>query len=200
MTCDPARLAVIPGAYNPPTVAHTAMALHAASLADEVLVVLPESLPHKSFGATDFETRLRLLERAMEEERVSVGSTPGGLFLEIATACAERFPESRISLVCGRDAAERILAWPYDDAATIDRLFSVTELWVYAREGTFDVPAAFRHAIVPFDFDEELQRLSATEVRRRVAAGEDWHALVPPSIHAEVERIYGAPGGQRRGV
>ena len=187
---DPKTLAVIPGTYNPPTIAHAALAIHAAEMADEVLLLLPETLPHKDFEGADFEARLRMLRRAVDHERVSVGSTPGGLFLEIASACARRFPEAKIALVCGRDAAERILNWPYPEEGTLERLFSMVTVWVYARQGSFSVPQVFAAAMIPLDFEEELQRLSATEVRRRIAEGEDWRELVPESIHGDVERIY----------
>jgi nicotinic acid mononucleotide adenylyltransferase len=159
-------------------------------MADEVLLLLPERLPHKDFAGADFEARLRMLERAVDHERVSVGSTPGGLFLEIASACAMRFPESKIALVCGRDAAERILNWSYPEERALDRLFSMVTLWVYARQGSFSVPQEFAAAMIPLDFEEELQSLSATEVRRRAAEGEEWRELVPASIHGDVERIY----------
>lgn len=187
---DPKTLAVIPGAYNPPTIAHAALAIHAAGMADEVLLLLPEELPHKDFEGADFAARLNMLRRAVDHERVSVGTSRGGLFLEIATACAARFPEAEISLVCGRDAAERILHWPYSKEGALESLFSLAKLWVYDRQGAFTVPEAFREAIVPFQFEERLQRLSATEIRRRIAAGEDWRELVPPPIHGDVERIY----------
>lgn len=187
---DPGTLAVIPGAYNPPTIAHAALALHAARMADEVLLLMPENLPHKNFAGADFESRLRMLERAVDHERVSVGSTPGGLFLDIASDCAARFPDAQIALVCGRDAAERILNWTYPDAGALERLFSLAALWVYARQGSFSVPPAFSESMIAFDFEEELQRTSATDVRRRISAGEEWRGLVPATIHEDVERIY----------
>ncbi len=190
----PRTLAVIPGAYNPPTNAHAALAAHAAGMADEVLLLLPENLPHKDFSGASFEARLRMLRRAVDHERVGVGSTSNGLFLEIAIACRARFPEAEISIVCGRDAAERILAWPYSEEGALEHLFSLAKLWVYDRQGAFEVPKAFQEAITAFPFEENLQALSATEVRRRIAAGEEWRELVPPAIHEEAERIYARAG------
>ncbi len=187
---DPRTLAVIPGAYNPPTIAHAALATQAAGMADEVLLLLPETLPHKNFDGAGFETRLELLRRAVDHERVSVGASTGGLFLEVAEACAARFPNAEISLVCGRDAAERILDWPYPEMDALERLFSLVKLWVFDRHGALRVPESLRESIVPFPFEEDLQRLSSTEVRRRIAQGEEWRELVPPSIRDDVERIY----------
>ncbi|MCC6265514.1 MAG: hypothetical protein IT169_18220 [Bryobacterales bacterium] len=187
---DPRTLAVIPGAYNPPTIAHAALAIRAAEMADEVLLLLPEILPHKDFDGAGFETRLDLLRRAVDHNRVSVGASTGGLFLEVARACAARFPNAEISLVCGRDAAERILAWPYPEEGALERLFSLVKLWVFDRHGALHVPEMLRESIVLFPSEEHLQRLSSTEVRRRIAGGEEWRELVPPSIRDDVEHIY----------
>lgn len=193
VTGDPRTLAVIPGAYNPPTIAHAALAIRAAEMAEEVLLLLPEALPHKDFSGANFEARLGMLRRAVDHERVSVGSSPDGLFLDIAIACAARFPHSEISIVCGRDAAERILNWHYPEEGALERLFSLATLWVYDRQGALSVPGAFRDSIRSVHFDEDLQRLSATEVRRRIAAGEEWRDLVPEPIRPDVERIYTRP-------
>lgn len=181
---------MLAGTYNPPTCAHLALAREAATRADEVLLVLPETLPHKQFDGVGLAQRLRLLHTLSAHEGLSVGSTQGGLYLEMAEACVAAFPQAEIALVCGRDAAERILAWDYADHGVLDRLFSFARLWVFARQGTIVPPPCYAHAIECFPFDDRLQSLSATEVRRRIAAGEDWRELVPVSLHADVERIY----------
>lgn len=186
----PQRLAVLAGTYNPPTVAHVALAREAAARADEVLLVLPEALPHKRFEGVPQPDRLAMMEILAAQENFSVGCTPGGLFLEIAEACATSFPTSEIALVCGKDAAERILSWNYSEEAVLERLFRLAKLWVFARQGTLAVPSHYADAIECFDFDEHLQALSATEVRQRIASGKDWRPLVPASLQEVVERLY----------
>ena len=186
----PAKLAVLAGTYNPPTCAHLALAREAAARADEVLLVLPETLPHKEFDGVCLQQRLHLLQTLSAHEGLSAGSTPGGLYLEMAEACAAAFPHTEIALVCGRDAAERILGWDYAEEGVLDRLFAVARLWVFARQGIITPPPCYAHAIECFPFEDRLQSLSATEVRRRIAAGEDWRQLVPHALHAEVERLY----------
>ena len=48
-TRDARRVALLPAAWNPPTLAHLAIAQAALDFADEVLLVLPRVLPHKRF-------------------------------------------------------------------------------------------------------------------------------------------------------
>ncbi|MCZ2154165.1 MAG: hypothetical protein LC114_09765 [Bryobacterales bacterium] len=181
----------MPGAYNPPSNAHVAMALRAAQMADEVLLLLPENFPHKQFRDAGFESRLSLMERAVNHQKISVGSASGGLFLEMLQDVVEAFPESNPAFVCGSDAAQRMLDWPYDEAGVLERFFSRATLWVFARQGTFEPPREFAGRIATFGFEESLRTISSTEIRRRIAAGEEWKTLAPESIHGEIERLYG---------
>ena len=50
-------LAILAGAFNPPTRAHLAMADAALAVVDEVLFTLPRAFPHKEFTRAEFETR-----------------------------------------------------------------------------------------------------------------------------------------------
>src|SRR3954467_12210257 len=81
----PASLAILPGAFNPPTRAHMAMAESALSAVDEVLFVLPRVFPHKEYSGADFEDRLALLRAALAgNERYSLASSERGLFIDLA--------------------------------------------------------------------------------------------------------------------
>ena len=104
----PRRLAILPGTFNPPTLAHLALAGAALTAADEVLFVLPRIFPHKGYEGARFDERVRMLEVAIEEApRFSIAACGGGLFIDIALAAREAYgPKPRLSLVCGRDAAE----------------------------------------------------------------------------------------------
>jgi nicotinic acid mononucleotide adenylyltransferase len=93
------------------------------------------------------------------------------------------FPAARIELVLGRDAAERIAAWEYETPRVFEDLLREFRLRVAPRAGVFehgerlDVPA-------------ECEAISATEVRRRIRAGEPWQDLVPPQIEQLVRDTY----------
>lgn len=182
---------MFPGAFDPPTVAHLAMASRAAEHADEVILLVAESMPHKAFEGVGFESRIGMLSDAASHPRLSVASSPQGLYLDIAESCRAVHAEAEIALVCGTDAAQRILSWPYENAGTLDRLFGLAELWVFSRLGEFRAPDVWRNRVRAMSLDDRLQVLSSSEVRRRIAAGDAWRHLVPEEIHDAVERWYG---------
>jgi nicotinic acid mononucleotide adenylyltransferase len=114
--CDARRVAMLPAAWNPPTLAHLGLAEAALHFADEVLLVLPRVFPHKGFEHAGFDLRLEWLRRiAAARSGLGVGVSEGGLFLDMARAL--RAADARIEqvyVVSGRDAADRFLNWPYE--------------------------------------------------------------------------------------
>lgn len=65
------------------------------------------------------------------------------------------------------------------------------DLLVARRNGEYEPPAEFSAAMERLDVPGGLDSVSATEVRNRIARGEDWHHLVPSGIQARVREIYG---------
>ena len=106
----PNRLGILPGTFNPVTVAHLALAQAALSAVDEVVFVLPRIFPHKSYSGASFEQRIQMLQTALHPQApLSIASSEGGLFVEIAAECRAAYPAgTRLTFLCGRDAAERI--------------------------------------------------------------------------------------------
>ena len=77
---------------------------------DEVLLAIPRSFPHKQFDGATLDQRIEMIERiAAARPNLSAGVADGGLFVEIAREAREHYPGAEICLLCGRDAAERIL-------------------------------------------------------------------------------------------
>src|SRR6266436_6594706 len=109
----PAKLAILPGAFNPPTRAHLAMAEAALTVVDEVLFVLPRAFPHKEYTAAGFDQRLELLRAATAgHPRFSLAAADRGLFIDLAREARADYGEgTELFLLCGRDAAERIVSW-----------------------------------------------------------------------------------------
>ncbi len=183
------RLAVLPGTYNPPTRAHLALAAAALPSVDEVVLVLPRQLPHKSWDGLPPEVRLEMLVTAAEAHpRFSVAQSEGGLLVDIARECAETHPGAQVCFLCGRDAAERIIGWRYDGAPPLEEQLRRFSLLVAARQGSFQPPAELADRIALVSLDPDFDWHSATEVRTRIAEGRDWRELVPPSIIPLVER------------
>ncbi len=188
----PKRVAVFPGSFNPPTVAHLALAESALAHAEEVVFVLPESFPHKDFSGVGFEGRLSLLLQAADHPRYSVASTAGGLFVDVAQELQPHYPGARQHFVCGRDAAERIVGWDYGDPEALAKMFSALSLLVAARDGQYQPPAAHAQAIATLQLPRDFSDVSATEVRRRVAEAGEWRSLIPESLWERVWRLYRA--------
>lgn len=178
------RVALFPGSWNPPTVAHMAIARAGLEWAEEVIWVLPRTLPHKAFAGAGFDDRLRMLGAiARATPGYSVAVTEGGLYAEMAAEAVETLGgEVEIDLLCGRDAAERIEAWNYGEAEVFDKLIERHRLLVAARWGQYHPPAKYQGRIVRLSAGE-FDEVSSSEVRRRLESGEDWRHLVPAELH-----------------
>ena len=185
----PAKLAILPGAFNPPTRAHLAMADAALARVDEVLFALPRAFPHKEYTGSQFETRLEWLRAALAGyPRFSLAVTEGGLFIEIAQeARTEYGVDTELFFVCGRDAAERIVGWDYGEGDGIHKQLERFALLVAARGGAYESPPRIRNRVHALTLPSGLDEVSSSEVRRRIRADEDWRDLVPPSIVHLVE-------------
>jgi len=183
----PSRLGILAGTFNPITIAHVALAEAAREMVDEVLFVLPQVLPHKTWTGVSFEDRAQLLVKAIEgEDRFSAATTRRGLFVEIAAECREHYGKDvRVSFLCGADAAERIANWDYGEPDAFSRMMGQFDLLVAERGGRFALP----HRELALDGD--LGRVSATEVRERILRGEAWEELVPKAVRDDVRRLYG---------
>ncbi len=193
----PSHLGILPGTFNPVTVAHLGLARAALVEVDEVLFVLPRRFPHKSYEGVSFADRIAILGDALADEpRFSIAAGAGGLFHQIAAECRAAYGDApRLSFLCGRDAAERIVNWDYGEPAAIGRMLGQFSLLVAARGGVYTAPPELRQAVRALPLADAYEGISASEVRRRMAAGEDWETLVPPQARARAGRIFGALPG-----
>lgn len=189
---SPARVALLPGAWNPPTVAHLALARAALNWAHEVILTLPRTMPHKEFEGTGLRDRLRLLGMvAVSERNLSVATAEGGLYVEMADEAARCLgPETEIGLVCGRDAAERIANWDYGRPGVFEDMLHRYPLLVAARQGEYAIAPRHSERIVRLPLPADFSEVSSSEIRRRMAAGEEWESLVPAGIAPIVRKLY----------
>ncbi len=183
------RVALIPGSYNPPTHAHRALLEAALAQVHEAVAVMPRTFPHKSYEGVTLERRLRMLEQ-MSTQPYSIAIAEGGLFLDMCHEFQAASDGSEIFIVCGRDAAERMLNWRYDDHSALDRMFTSFQLLVAARQGEFQMPEPFHGRIHTLEMDGAHDAVSSTEVRERIRAGLEWRHLVPEGVADLAEEFY----------
>ena len=188
----PHRLGVLPGSFNPVTVAHLALAEAALDTVDEVVFILPRHFPHKTYSGAGFEQRAELLTMALgPQPRFSAAVSDGGLFIEIAAECRAAYGEPvRLSFLCGRDAAERIANWDYGDPDAFPRMLAAFDLLVAARGGEYSPPESLSASFARLELNGAFDHISASEVRARIAAGEPWEHLVPAAVRRRVCEIY----------
>ncbi|HVV44454.1 MAG TPA: DinB family protein, partial [Bryobacteraceae bacterium] len=96
-----------------------------------------------------------------------------------------------ISFVLGRDAAERIASWDYGAPGVFEAFLGKHRLLVAARRGEYVPARRDRERIGTLPMPSSWDEVSSSEVRRRIACGETWSALVPPGIEALVRDLYG---------
>ncbi len=189
----PAWLGILPGTFNPPTVAHVALAQAALSSVDEVLFALPRAFPHKKYTGASLEQRVEMLRAAVADRPgCSIAVADRGLFCEIGQECRAVYGDAvHLSFLCGRDAAERITRWDYGRPGAIQEMLRGFDLLVAARGGAFEPEPALAAAVRFLPVPGGIEHVSATEVRERAARGQPWNHLVPASIAGHVQRIYG---------
>lgn len=188
-----ARIGILAGAFNPPTIAHLALAQAAADHVDEVVFVLPQSFPHKEYQAATLAERVEMLrEITAKNSHFAVAVSEGGLFRDIAEEFRAFYGSGvRLSFLCGRDAAERLIHWNYGDGTTAAEVLRHFDLLVATRRGELETPLHLQHAIARLHIDSSVGSVSSSEVRERIARGEPWRHLVPESIHSRISDIYG---------
>jgi nicotinate-nucleotide adenylyltransferase len=186
------RMGILSAAFNPITTAHVALAMNAYQTFQlhEILFVLPITQPHKLIHDAPIEARLQMMTLAIQgHPAFTIGVCTHGLFIDIGRAVEKAYPpHTRRWFITGRDAAERILTWPYPDPeGALAELFARAELLVADREGAFALPEvpvvrAYAEQIHRLPLPGEYSHVSSTEIRRRLAKGDDVSGLVAPAV------------------
>ena len=185
------KIGILAGSFNPPTIAHRELALAASQHVDLIVCVVPRLFPHKEYNGATLEQRIEMLDASGLDIPHAIASTEKGLFIDIAREFREHCgPATRLSFVCGRDAAERILHWDYGRAGVVEEMLREFELLVAPRGGHFSPPPEHRSRIHALRMRGGHEEVSSTEVRERIARGKPWEHLVPEKIRERVREIY----------
>ena len=197
------RVGVFGGSFDPPHLAHRALARIARdTLALDELRWLPAGMPWQKAarelaGAADREAMVALLIAGeagfMLDPRELRRSGPS-YTVDTLRALATEQPGSELFLVIGADQFSSLATW--HEAANLPRLATLA---VAAREGQSVRPPARWPGPAPAWRELPLPRhdISATEVRRRVAAGEAVSPLVGDAVARYIDQRHlyrAAPG------
>jgi nicotinate-nucleotide adenylyltransferase len=182
------------GTFDPPHNGHVALARAALRELEleRLVVIVTGQPPHKEAG-TDAETRYRLARAAFGElPKVELPrdelDRPGPSYtVETVEELERRY--SGIVLVLGGDMFASFPTWREPE-----RILDHARLAVAARPGTDS--GEFERVFAELDrrdrvtfFEMPPADVSASEVRRRVAAGEEYDDLVPPAVAQLIEEL-----------
>ena len=188
------RVGLLPAAFNPPTVAHLAIADIAQRrfALDQVVFVLTKAMPHKRIERPAPEERLQWLTAiAQERPDRAVAASEAGLVIDIVEAFRRDLgPGCEIFVLAGKDAAERFAAWDYGDGMPFADQLRRYRLLVASRDGDYRVSPEHAGRILPFGIDASFAEASSSAVREAVRTGERWDHIVPSAIREGVGAAY----------
>ena len=192
------RLGIFPASFNPPTMAHLALvrgAMKEGEL-DEILVLLDIQAMDKKPVEAKFDDRLKMLKGVFgRNQRVSIGLSSHGLFLEKISPLREIYPfPVELFFIVGLDTIFRVMDRKYyrNRKRSLDGLFSRSRFLV-ANRGELEQRAfesifrkqenkRYLDKVSYFNLPPEFLHLSSTLVRKRIARNEPVDPFVPASV------------------
>ena len=182
------RVGIFGGSFDPPHAAHVMFAAYALSIGDfDRLLVIPTfAHPLDKELRTGFAHRYRMCElafgdlRRLEVSRIEEELGDTSYTLDTIEALRARMPDAALRLVIGADILGEIDRWH-----RFDRIAELAPPMVIGRSG-YDTHG---WEVMPVT----LPAVSSTEIRRRLAAGEDVTGLVPRAVeaYARANGLYG---------
>ncbi len=200
----PGRIGLFGGTFDPVHVAHVALA-HAALQALSLQQVrwVPTGRPwQKQMQITPAEHREAMVRLAIAHEpgfvldRIEIERAGPSYTLDTVREMQAAWPGREWVLIVGQDQYAGLHTW-----RDWPELLSRVTLAVANRPGPPQQPApevaAFKHRVVPL----AMLDVSSTDIRQRVAAGQDISQLVPPEVARYIDRhrLYRAEPGAATG-
>jgi nicotinamide-nucleotide adenylyltransferase len=190
---SPLRVAMLPGSFDPITIAHTALAEAAAARADLVVLIYSARTVDKEEGTEPpllkEQERIRAVRDVCAGREVwTLALCSHGLLVDQVDAARGRFPEAELRLVIGSDKVLQVLdpKWYGDADTALTRLFSQADVMYAVREGeaaavqaALGANARWSDKFLRLDVPPEVAAISSREVRSRLREGQDVTHLVP---------------------
>ena len=181
---------VYSGSFNPFHIGHLEVVKHLSKCFDKVYVVVSVQNPLKTMGADNFNERLENVKRIVEKEGftnvfvedVEKFINPPYYTVKTLNALSLKYPLELISLCVGGDCIETFHKWYRWEV-----ILNAYGLVVIPRKG-YDVKPAitelkkqgeepeYWHLTV---LDIEIPEVSSSEIREKLAKGEDVSHLLP---------------------
>jgi len=194
------RIGLFGGSFDPPHDAHVALAtLALRELALDELRWIPAGQPwQKARVITPSAHREAMVRLAMGDEprfvfeRCEIRRNGPSYTLDTVRELQAAQPGAQWFLIIGQDQYAGLHTW-----RDWRELLGLVTLAVANRPGAVAEPhadvRAFAHRAVPLP----MLDIASTDIRARVAAGQDISALVPASVarYIEVHRLYQSPPG-----
>lgn len=203
-------VALLPGSFDPLTVAHAALVEAARRDGAELVVLLysVRTLPKEGEVPPPLLSeleRLAALDRfARTKPGLAVGLCSHGLLADQVEAAARRFPSSELWVVVGSDKVLQLFdpRWYEDRDEALGRLFGRAAVRYAVRAGEAgrveEVLARpenvrWRDRVRPLAADPSVASVSSRMARELLRRGEDVRGLVPPEVLPVLEGR-GGPG------
>jgi nicotinate-nucleotide adenylyltransferase len=178
------------GAFDPPHLAHSALAQAAVLQLDlDILLVVPTGQAwHKSRQLTSAADRLAMtrlafahVPRSVVDEREILRDGPT-YTVDTLRELKQQYPASQLFLLMGRDQAEALHTWH-----EIEEITRLAIICIAERDAPTSHPTHVQDSVpaVPGNFRSiALPRMphSATDIRSRVASGQNLNALVCEAV------------------
>lgn len=180
------RIGVLGGTFDPPHIGHLIVAQDAwSALGLDRVLFMPAAVPPHKRGrvSTPPEVRLAMVEAACADdprfEASDLEIRRGGTSYTVDTlrALKERDPQGALFFLVGADQFRELHTWRSPlEIARLAELVALSRPGFPIEEPRLELP--YRR------LDVTCVGVSATEIRRRVAAGEPIRYLVPPAVEA----------------
>jgi len=199
-----ARLGLLAGSFNPPTIAHQTLAqagLTAGGLDHAWYALSTRTVDKEVVTGAGLEDRLLLLDLLVAtDRRLGVLLLNRGLYVDQARLVRATYPElSELVFLVGFDKIVQIFDPRYyeDRDAALEQLFALATFLVAPR-GADEAPALaalldrpenrrFAGAVRPLDLPPALREVASSTVRLDLASGVPLEQVVPPEVTAFVE-------------